>query len=360
MWHPFRDAQTIVQQVDALSCVCVCRARQMQNRLGEIKQPNQLAVPSSSEQNDAPDQESLEPQAPTARDRADLESGAGTGNGASEAEGASDSFLVDFFGQVNELSNQIAFYRNILAQLTPLYSERAGTTDKRKVALIQADITTLQTRAQEVAQKVKIDLKTMADDNRRFCEQHPDRSGEARIRVNQHQRLIRQFMRATEEYERLQAQQKEQMQGAMFEKLRNMRPGLDDAQVRDFAEKPETLRPMLQQEQLDLERGTLSDEIADLEMRNREIASLEESIRELHQMFLDLSVLVESQGELIDQIETNVQGTRKSVKQGVKNLQRARRLQRCSHKLMWCIIILLIILIIAIVVPVVVTTTRNG
>ncbi|KAF6002274.1 hypothetical protein CCYA_CCYA11G3030 [Cyanidiococcus yangmingshanensis] len=332
----------------------------MQDRLSEVKGAGIPAVSVSGVDSTATASTPDSCEIAADKDGHEAEFVAAEGSGSPDGEGACDSFLVDFFGQVNELSNQIVFYRNLLMQLRPLYMERAATSEKGKVALIQSDIATLQRRAQEVAQKVKLDLKDMADDNRRFCEQHPTRTGEARIRVNQHQRLIRQFMRATEEYERLQAQQKENMQGMMYTKLRSIHPGLDDDQVRDLAEKPETLRPMLQEEEPDLELGTLNVEIADLEMRNREIAALEESIRELHQMFLDLSVLVESQGELIDQIESNVQSTRKSVKQGVKNLQRARGLQRCSHKLMWCIIILLIILIVAIVVPVVVTTVRNG
>jgi t-SNARE complex subunit (syntaxin) len=331
----------------------------MQNRLAEIKNPSGSAVsaPGDHSTREVSPSDSLE----IAADKDGNGNGpqAVEGNGAPEGEGASDSFLVDFFGQVSEISNQIAFYRNLLTQLTPLYSERARTIGREKVASIQSDIAVLQSRAQQVAQNVKVDLKNMADDNRRFCEQHPSRTGEARIRVNQHQRLIRQFMRATEEYEHLQAQQKAEMQGTVYSTLRNIRPGLDDQQIRDLVEQPENLRPMLLQEELDLEEGSLGDEIADLEMRNQEIAALEESIRELHQMFLDLSVLVESQGELIDQIESNVQGTRKSVKQGVKNLQRARGLQRCSHKLMWCIIILLIILIVVIVVPVVVKTVKG-
>lgn len=40
--------------------------------------------------------------------------------------------------------------------------------------------------------------------------------------------------------------------------------------------------------------------------RHRDITRLETSIAELHQLFLDMSVLVESQGELLDQIEYTV------------------------------------------------------
>ena len=43
--------------------------------------------------------------------------------------------------------------------------------------------------------------------------------------------------------------------------------------------------------------------LADIQEKHRDIMKLEASIAELHQLFLDMSVLVESQGELLDQIE---------------------------------------------------------
>nr|1L4A_B Chain B, S-SYNTAXIN [Doryteuthis pealeii] len=47
--------------------------------------------------------------------------------------------------------------------------------------------------------------------------------------------------------------------------------------------------------------------LADIEARHADIMKLETSIRELHDMFMDMAMLVESQGEMIDRIEYNVE-----------------------------------------------------
>merc|ERR1712210_367934 len=47
--------------------------------------------------------------------------------------------------------------------------------------------------------------------------------------------------------------------------------------------------------------------LADIEARHADIIKLETSIKELHDMFMDMAMLVESQGEMIDRIEYHVE-----------------------------------------------------
>ncbi|UJR15278.1 hypothetical protein I4U23_002231 [Adineta vaga] len=55
---------------------------------------------------------------------------------------------------------------------------------------------------------------------------------------------------------------------------------------------------------IDVEKAKQS--LNEIEARHRDITKLETSLKELHAMFLDLAVLVATQGEMIDNIEHNV------------------------------------------------------
>ena len=57
-----------------------------------------------------------------------------------------------------------------------------------------------------------------------------------------------------------------------------------------------------------------------------------QSIVELHQLFVDMSVLVETQGEMLDQIEYSVQQAHAYVEKGVKQLEKAKQSQKDSRK----------------------------
>ncbi|ESO97984.1 hypothetical protein LOTGIDRAFT_153095 [Lottia gigantea] len=88
--------------------------------------------------------------------------------------------------------------------------------------------------------------------------------------------------------------------------------------------------------------------LADIEARHNDIIKLENSIRELHDMFMDMAMLVESQGEMIDRIEYNVEAAvdyietaKMDTKKAVKYQSKARRKKIL---IIICVIVLLAIL----------------
>lgn len=48
------------------------------------------------------------------------------------------------------------------------------------------------------------------------------------------------------------------------------------------------------------------DTLAEIEERGEAVRELEKSLLDLHQIFLDMAVLVEAQGEMLDNIEAQV------------------------------------------------------
>lgn len=78
----------------------------------------------------------------------------------------------------------------------------------------------------------------------------------------------------------------------------------------------------------------------------------------LPQIFLDMAVLVEAQGELLDNIEAQVARSVGYVQAGTNHLQAAKQHQRSKRKWMCCGLITGIIVIL-IVVLVVIGTTRG-
>ncbi|KAH7699199.1 syntaxin 1A isoform 1 [Aphelenchoides avenae] len=73
-------------------------------------------------------------------------------------------------------------------------------------------------------------------------------------------------------------------------------------------------------------------DLADIEARHNDIMKLEQSIRELHDMFVDMATLVESQGALVDRIEANVENTKDYVGTAVKETKQAMQYQKSAAK----------------------------
>eukprot|EP00210_Caulerpa_lentillifera_P006543 g6248.t1 len=92
-------------------------------------------------------------------------------------------------------------------------------------------------------------------------------------------------------------------------------------------------------------RGQASDTLAEIRERQQAVHELERSLLELHQIFLDMAVLVEAQGGLIENIAAQVGKAKGYVASGVQSVERAKVIQQNTRKWMCCSIICLLIFI---------------
>ncbi|KAK9832699.1 hypothetical protein WJX81_001248 [Elliptochloris bilobata] len=100
-------------------------------------------------------------------------------------------------------------------------------------------------------------------------------------------------------------------------------------------------------------RGHVLDTLVEIQERHAAVRELERSLLDLHQVFLDMAVLVEAQGEMLDNIESQVSKARDHVESGVTHLVEAKKMQKKTRKLMCCILVTVLIIIALIVILVV-------
>ncbi|KAK6126541.1 hypothetical protein DH2020_039709 [Rehmannia glutinosa] len=96
-------------------------------------------------------------------------------------------------------------------------------------------------------------------------------------------------------------------------------------------------------------RGQVMDTLAEIQERHDAVRDLEKKLLDLQQIFLDMAVLVDAQGDMLDNIESQVSSAVDHVQSGNTALQKAKSLQRNSRKWM-CIAILILLIIVAIIV----------
>ncbi|GMN39576.1 hypothetical protein TIFTF001_008805 [Ficus carica] len=96
-------------------------------------------------------------------------------------------------------------------------------------------------------------------------------------------------------------------------------------------------------------RGRVLDTIKEIQERHDAVKEMEKNLKELHQVFLDMAVLVQAQGEQLDDIESHVARANSYVRSGAERLQGARTYQKNTRK--WtCYAIILLLVIILIVI----------
>ncbi|KAF3662901.1 Syntaxin-related protein KNOLLE [Capsicum annuum] len=106
-------------------------------------------------------------------------------------------------------------------------------------------------------------------------------------------------------------------------------------------------------------RGKVLETVVEIQDRHDAAKEIEKSLLELHQIFLDMAVMVEAQGEKMDDIEHHVVNAAQYVNDGTKNLKTAKEYQKSSRTWMCIGIIILLILILVVIIPIATSFTKS-
>ena len=101
-------------------------------------------------------------------------------------------------------------------------------------------------------------------------------------------------------------------------------------------------------------RGQVLDTVSEIQERHDAVVELERSLRELHQVFLDMAALVEAQGHQLNDIESHVARASSFVLRGAVELEAAREYQRSGRKWACVAVVAGVVLVAVVVLPVLV------
>ncbi|VUZ57543.1 unnamed protein product [Hymenolepis diminuta] len=172
-------------------------------------------------------------------------------------------------------------------------------------------------------------------------------SGLDRIKAHQHSTLLKRFQSTMEEYNRSQLEYREKCKSRIKLQLKVAGADFDDSKVEDMLE---STNPCVFTDAVMEQTTAAKKSLMEIEARHADILKLEKSIEEMKEMFAQIALLVEQQGDLIDNIEHNVSlavdrvdNAKTSVAKAVVTQKRARK------KKIICFIILVIIALIIII-----------
>ena len=155
-------------------------------------------------------------------------------------------------------------------------------------------------------------------------------SADVRIGRTQHAMLVRRFVSVMEEYNASQAEYRDKCQAQVKRQLVISGKDLSDSEIDIMVGQNATI----------FTQGHLSESkyaiemCAEIEDRHAEIISLEASIKELHDMFVEMATMVELQGEAMDSIEMHcirameyVEGSNEQIHQYISLTKEKRALR---------------------------------
>lgn len=251
-------------------------------------------------------------------------------------------FLEDFFTKVNEINQTYRELKDKLISIKKLHGAilSAPQPDDK----IKEELEQLVSEMQAMMNRVK---KSLKDIDKHIKEQESMARGsyaDIRIKKCQHATLSRELCDIMSEYDTVQNNYKENCKNRIKRQLQIVNPNsnFEDAA---FEEMIESDNPAIFTQGIITETQQAKNSLREIEARHNDIIKLENSIKQLHELFTDVAHFVASQGEMIDRIEYNVEHAVEYVQQAVVDTKKAVRYQSKARRKKIIIIIVCLILI---------------
>ncbi|KAH9270949.1 hypothetical protein BASA83_006905 [Batrachochytrium salamandrivorans] len=175
-------------------------------------------------------------------------------------------------------------------------------------------------------------------------------SNDVKIRISQHGVLTRNFLEVMMEYKKTQETYQDKYKDRMHRQCLVVKPNATNQEIEQMMD-GEKSQMFAKQIVNTGQRQEARKALEDIQSKHKDVVKIEKSILELQQLFIDMAVLVASQGEIIDQIAVHIDNAANDTEQGTQSLAQATKLQKKSRKKM-CIIIIFIVVGVVLVVAI--------
>ncbi|KAK3541907.1 hypothetical protein QTP86_008094 [Hemibagrus guttatus] len=218
--------------------------------------------------------------------------------------------------------------KRLREQNTRILSEPTRTsTVKRDSNAIAADI---KSRGEDLLKH----LHEMDSHAKELEEEHGINSAVARIARTQYAGLSNSFRNVMMEYNEAEMNHKETCKMHIQRQMEIVGREVTGEEIEEMLENGQW---NIFSDNILTEGKTARSALSQIESRHRDLLELENRLKSIHEVFLDVAMLVEDQGPMIDYIFTNVQKTDAKLEEVLIRLERAKRHDKNNpFKRMFC------------------------
>lgn len=193
-------------------------------------------------------------------------------------------------------------------------------TSVRRISSIKRDSNALGRDIKARGERIYARLEKMGKQSKEQEEKHGPASALSRMVRSQYVSLTRAFHEAMSEYNEAEMAQRENCKTRIQRQAEIMGKEVTREQIDEMIE---TGKWNVFSDNLLLEGKTARHALTEIENRHKELLELENRIRDIHELFFQMALLVEEQGCMLDNIESNVSATQDYVVKATIQVKKA-------------------------------------
>lgn len=281
------------------------------------------------------------------------QNGGGYGSGGGGGGGYAGDDMSAFYSEISSIQDQIKRFTDNVNRIGDLHSRSLNATDDETAARNAERLDQLVEDTRALSGELKVRIKNL--------ERKVSSGANAAAKRNQTGLVKSKFMEAIQHYQKVEQEYRNKHKARMERQFRIVKPDASPEEVQAVVNDEDGGQVFAKALMNSNRYGESKAAYREVQERHEDIKRIEKTLVELAQLFNDMSVLVEQQGETIDHIETQAEQVNVDTEKALEHTNTAVEHARSARKKRWiCFgIIVVILIIVAIVLAVVITNNKK-
>jgi len=261
----------------------------------------------------------------------------------------SQAFMPEFFAEVGQIKTAMSLIRRNVKAIQDAYDKQSWTQVDTSNSF--SELEELLDATNSASGNVRNKLRIMKLENDKI----PAEDAQKRIRTNMHAVLSKKFLLLLQEYQALQNSYREKTREKFQRQAEIVKPGVTREEVDAMLE---TGSDYFGDKLLSETKHTeAKNALMRIQEQQRDLKHLEKNIHDLHQVFLDMSNLVEASQETLEKVELDMTQTVGAASTAVHQVTKAeeytmqrRRKFTIVATAITTVVLIIVVVVVAIVV----------
>eukprot|EP00161_Ancyromonas_sigmoides_P004353 TRINITY_DN1438_c0_g1_i1.p1 TRINITY_DN1438_c0_g1~~TRINITY_DN1438_c0_g1_i1.p1 ORF type:complete len:297 (+),score=153.59 TRINITY_DN1438_c0_g1_i1:51-893(+) len=245
---------------------------------------------------------------------------------ARELKSAS-AFMETFFTKVDDIKGNLKAIKADLKTVESQHSKSLKATSDKSSRKANAELDALLEKVGSAVVAARNGLVGMKDG----IAQSKGKSAEKEIQNNMHALLTSKFQELLEKFNGIQMAYKGKVEDDAARQMKTVNPFVSDKEVANAIASGD-FSGVFAQALTSSEDHRAKEALIMVKERYREIRNIERNIVEMRSIFSEMTTLVQSQHEMVQEIDYKVQASLKFTEEGVEDLKAAQELQAAAQK----------------------------
>ncbi|KQK15930.1 syntaxin-132 [Brachypodium distachyon] len=266
--------------------------------------------------------------------------------GRRNSKNKSDYGLEDFYEEVKDIEMLLDKMSNIVQKLQEANEESKSVTKASAMKAIKGRMEKDIDEVGKIARNIKMKLEQM-DRNNLNNRKKPDcgkGTGVDRSRMSMTIALKKKLKERMKDFQNLRQTIQQEYREVVERRIFTVTGTKPSEEVVDNLIETGSSEQIFEKAIQGIGRGQIMATVEEIQERHDVVMDIEKKLLELQQIFTDMAALVDAQGEILDNIESQVQNAVNHVQTGTEALRSAKNLQKKSRKCMMIAIIMLLVI----------------